>query len=299
MRRSSSTTSRWAASSASGARLGVDLLAVMAPRRGSTHARRGPRGPARARITLARSPGSTIAEQEIRPPGPRAAGRQVAQACPEALRLQIVPDRARGRRPLAVGNSRRWRRSLTPARTSTKPPSSRSFMTRLRLCLVIFRISSSSATVRPGMPVHEMQHPVVGPPEAEGFQQAVGIAHEIAVGEKQQLDRDRTSARARPRSAARSRDRDRACSARVSVQRRCHIDGQSRLASLRCDPTVRSSTSSIVDITRRVRLVLMHTGQRPAPPRFGTPTRLEPAVGAGSGEGVLRCPSCLSTSATA
>jgi hypothetical protein len=34
----------------------------------------------------------------------------------------------------------------------------------------------------------KMHHPVMRPAEPEGFQLMVGVAHEIAVGEEQQLD---------------------------------------------------------------------------------------------------------------
>ncbi len=39
-----------------------------------------------------------------------------------------------------------------------------------------------------GIAIDEMQHPVVRPPEAEFLQHIVGIADEVAIGEKQQLD---------------------------------------------------------------------------------------------------------------
>ncbi len=40
---------------------------------------------------------------------------------------------------------------------------------------------------QPRMPVDEMQHPVMRPAEAEILEDGVGIAGEIAIGEKQQL----------------------------------------------------------------------------------------------------------------
>ena len=39
-----------------------------------------------------------------------------------------------------------------------------------------------------GIAVDEMQHPVMGAAEAELFEHVVGIAHEVAVGEEQELD---------------------------------------------------------------------------------------------------------------
>jgi hypothetical protein len=42
--------------------------------------------------------------------------------------------------------------------------------------------------LQPGIAVDEMQHPVMGPAEAERFELMVGIAHEIAIGEEQELD---------------------------------------------------------------------------------------------------------------
>jgi hypothetical protein len=39
-----------------------------------------------------------------------------------------------------------------------------------------------------GIAVDEMQHPVMGPAEAEFCQHVVGIADEVAIGEKQELD---------------------------------------------------------------------------------------------------------------
>src|SRR5262249_48181338 len=42
--------------------------------------------------------------------------------------------------------------------------------------------------LQPGIAVDEMQHPVMGPAEAERLELMVGIAHEVAVGEEQELN---------------------------------------------------------------------------------------------------------------
>ena len=63
-----------------------------------------------------------------------------------------------------------------------------SLSTRLRLCLVIFNMSSNSAMVRPGRRVDEMQDTMMRAAEPISLEQPVGIADEIAIGEEQKLD---------------------------------------------------------------------------------------------------------------
>ena len=52
--------------------------------------------------------------------------------------------------PFSVAYSSRWRRSRSPAFCTIQPSSTSCLSTRARLCLVIFRISSRSATRKPG-----------------------------------------------------------------------------------------------------------------------------------------------------
>ena len=61
----------------------------------------------------------------------------------------------------------------------------------------------------PGIAVDEMQHPVMGAPEAELGQHLVRLAHEIAVGKEQQLDQVPDSARPRAPPGRRSWAADR------------------------------------------------------------------------------------------
>ena len=72
-----------------------------------------------------------------------------AQRLRHAPRLQAVEAAARAA-PFSVRSSSRWRRSRSPAFCAIQPSSTSCLSTRARLCLVIFRISSRSATRRPG-----------------------------------------------------------------------------------------------------------------------------------------------------
>src|SRR5581483_1756828 len=75
-----------------------------------------------------------------------------ARASAWATRLDCKPSRRCARAaPFSVVCRSRWRRSCSPAFCSIQPWSRSCLRTRARLCLVIFRISSRSATLSPGL----------------------------------------------------------------------------------------------------------------------------------------------------
>ena len=77
-----------------------------------------------------------------------------APACAKAWATRLACSSSRRRAkvaPFSLACSSRWRRSRSPALCSIQPWSTSSLRTRARLCLVIFKISSRSATRNPGL----------------------------------------------------------------------------------------------------------------------------------------------------
>ena len=170
---------------------------------------------------MARSPASTKARRNSR--ALARAPAKLREDAGETLSIAAARRRAPAPRRVAVGNKSRWRRSFSPGqaiRHSSR--SSSSFRTRLRLCLVIFNMSSNSAIVRPGRRLTKCSTPMVGAAKAEVFEQMVGVADEIAIGEKHQLDQFEQSGASPRLSSVWAQGRLIALEYRLLVQRRLH-----------------------------------------------------------------------------
>ena len=136
--------------------------------------------------TRSRSSGSIIARAPCGSRAPPRARRWRRRRASAGAAPPTAPAPAPGRR--SVRCRLRWRRSATPTRLSTRPSSTSWRSTRLRLCLVTPRMSSSSFTVRPGRRLMKWIARWCARPYRRCVEDAVGIGGEAAIGEEHQLD---------------------------------------------------------------------------------------------------------------